>query len=294
MEDLLSDKLPRVWQEVVKLNTRIRDIWNYHYPMGAIDAYNDYREKNLAARQANWKPIIHLAPIQYPDIVFAPTTGGGTLNNHGSDIFATQDPSTPDRSSIDLLLFIGLNPSSPDVNIANEYHGYEDRNVNYDRIVQHEAAVWKSYKTYFGPIESFKTPLFKYHVDMFALRHTNAQDIKILMQGRWTKNAQHIASISKFFEEQFNALHEFIHTVCPSQAIVINADAGRVFTDGLGSHRGYRESSNWQEEPARITCGGWPTFMHSSGMMSNGSMNKGSKTRLESVSYAVHQHGRLK
>ena len=293
MQTKLSDRMPNISNAVAKLNEDICGIWDNAYPKAAIDAYNEYRSAKARAKGKTWVPVRHFAPVQYPDLVFPPTYGNERLDTEPA-VVAHDAVSTLESERLQLLLFIGLNPSSPDTNVLADLHDYGARNEKYSEIVSHEAKVWSNYDTYFGPIRSFRTPLYKYHVDVFAIRHTNAKVIEDFMNGAWTANPQERSTVQDFFIQQFNALHTFLQSVCPSQAIVINALAGRIFTGALNHGIPYNENSDmWTSEPARIQLGNWPTYMHSSGMMSSGNMDNGSKTRLEAVSYAIHKRGTL-
>ena len=294
MSTKLSDVASAVWTQVQKLNAELRRIWDTQYPKDEIDAYNEYRAEKARAKDKDWKPIQHLAPVQYPDHVFPTIMEASSTDTNDRSLMRDRPDSELAKQANALLLFIGLNPSSPDTNILAKLHDYDTRNEKYDEIIQHEAAVWQNYTTYFGPIRDFRTPLFKYHVDLFAIRHTNAKVLEDFMCGRWQGNEYQRDKIRDFFRLQFNALHDFLQTVIPAQAIVINAMAGKIITGQSCLQHGqpYQEDPNvWTTNPARIAYPGWPTYMHSSGMMSSGNMDNGSKTRLEAVSYSVYRHG---
>lgn len=296
MGEKLSTIAPRVWGEVLHLNKTMAQIWDDLYPVQAIDEFN--RDKAKGSKKANvgeQQPIKHYAPVQYPNVIFPPTITEEGLPVQPNDVFSDNYQPSAKREDPGLLLFIGLNPSGVEKNVDLRLHDFENRNISYDEIISREAEVWRDYETYFGPIKRFRTPLWKYHVDMFGLRHTSSKVISELLT---TKKYKHIKEeMTQFLLAQINALHSFTCQVQPSQVIIINALSSRILTDKLLPHGfdyKYGSTCPWYEEPARILCHGISSYIHSAGMMSSGNMDNGSLERLQAESFRVYQRRKVK
>jgi hypothetical protein len=284
------------------LNRALQDLWSEsRYP---------FVELNDAIKALGISEVFqHHPPVQYPPIIMLPReTDDMKTANSVVEIERLKEEvqdvlSKPNTEVSDLLLFIGLNPSTTSrgafkVNQASNSQPYNKGAFN---GMRGNMLTDLNTHPYFQPIREFRTQLHKYHIDLFALYHTSQTNVDRVIGWACTKNSKRLLA---FFEGQVEAVHAFVQSVQPAQTAVINAFARDVLIGTGQQSRGgtrwgminkckqYVQSSNWTISPARLENASYHGYMHSAAMLSGQrAMDKGSRERLESVSMAVRLRG---
>jgi hypothetical protein len=289
----IPGSMNRLNDAIDTLNSSLVNIWK-RYPTKELDAYN------ATLGQGKFK---HYAPIQYPHVFFDRPDDElcGVEVDNGNE---------GDYGLLPILLFVGFNPSTArmDPSIHPQSTWDFDSKEYIKKLIDHEQHVFNTYNNYFGPIHRFRTPLFKYHIDLFALWHTNQGELVQLIEWTVTNrfHNQTARTLYDFLYAQFDAVHVFLSSVRPSQSILLNAATRDVFLANCphtnsrfsGFHQ-YPYGTNpatWATHPARVyDNAAIPIgYIHAASMLSGQrAMDLGSRERLEAISYAIFLRGAM-